>query len=458
MIGKVIGFGILLFSEVQAEEPAAFRFSREIEFQTQAQSALMAVPLDSAVYAATAEDFRDVRLIDETNTEIPYWLQKIAGTKTVTKRLPVRSSKPWLEKQGEDGIVVTLELEPDEVANVDGMTVITPLRDFEYELQVFGSEDGRNWQPLVDKAMIYDYSRFMTVGNRDIELPGNNYKYFKISVAKAIDTQQSALVELTRSLDGRQEMQREEKLDLHNRPLHIERIELWHEETETVAENEQRFDYPLADFKVSRDDRQKLSLIDIDARLLPLKGFELKVATPNFNRHALVQIPAQQGLETQMSTIAEGNIEALNFRDIKREQTQLYFPEQRRQQYRVAIQDNDNPPLKIDGVAGLGPGYQLLFLAEPRQTYRLLYGAEKAELPQYDTAPIHELLRRGYQATNAGLGSEKANAEIKDTFDMIKLLNSNAFLVFVISLMVLVLGWSLYRVSKRVGNAGRFTK
>ena len=450
MMIKLILCGLLLFGPVHAAEPLAQRFTRDVIHEDQAQQALLAVPLDAAVYAASAADFADLRLIDKEGVETPYWLQKIGGSKAVINRLPVRSAMPTLQKYGDNGIVVTVDLEQHETAAVDGMTVQTSQRDFEYALQVQGSDDGQNWRILVDKASIYDYSRFMAFGNRDIELPVNRYRHFKIVVSEAIETQASELLELSRSLHGDQEVRRDEKVDIRREPLHIERIEFWRNETETVPETERRFDYPLAGFNVSRDDAQKTTLIDIDAQFLPLNGLELKVASPNFSRHAEVKIPTQQGIETRMPTIAQASLEALHFKDLKREQTALHFPEQRRQRYRIVIHDQDNPPLKIDGVVGIGPGYQLLFLPQSGQTYRLRYGAEKAAIPHYDTAPIQELLRRGYQSLPAGLGPEITGAPSEKGFDLAKLLNSDGFLGLIMTVMVLVLGWSLYRVGKRV--------
>jgi len=458
MIGKIMGLIFLLCTQAHAAQTMAQRFSRDVVIEGQVQQTLLAVPLDAEVYADSASDFRDLRLIDNQQVETPFLLQKIAGSKTVTKRLPVHSKKPTLKKNGEDGIIITLELDPDEVANVDGLTVVTKQRDFEYAIQVQAAEDGENWQQLVDNTVIYDYSRFMTFGNRDIELPGNSYRYFKLIVAKAVDTQESALVELTRSLEQGQELQRKERIDLRNQPLHIDRIELWHEETETVAENEQRFDYPLAKFEVSRDDDKKVTLIEIDAQWLPLTGFELSIETPNFSRTVEVQVPVQQGVETRMATIANGNIEALHFKDFLREQTKLYFPEQRRQRYRLVIDDKDNPPLKLAGIKGLGPGYQLLFLPQSHRIYQLRYGASKVDMPQYDTAPIQELLRKGYQPVPARLDSEVKSIEVEEAFDFLQFLNSNTFLGLVIFVMVLVLGWSLYRVSKRISYSDQQSK
>ena len=97
MIGKAIGFCLLLCSQVCAGEALTNRFSRDVIFDAQAEQALVAVPLDAEVYAVSATDFSDLRLIDSRNEETPYWLQKISGHKTVTKRLPVHIQHPKLK-------------------------------------------------------------------------------------------------------------------------------------------------------------------------------------------------------------------------------------------------------------------------------------------------------------------------------------------------------------------------
>lgn len=448
MIGKIIGLAFLLVGQAQAEP--SFRYSRDVLFEAQAQQALLAVALDPAVYAGSAVDFSDLRLFDDQQQETPYWLTKIAGSKTLVKRLPVSGTAPKLEKSAADGIVVTLSLDKDESAQVDGLTVVTAQHDFEFALTVQGSEDGLQWQPLLEQAMIYDYSRFMNFGKRDIALPKNQCRHFKIIVAKAVHTQVAALLEMTRSLQQGQELQRDEKIDLYNQALHIERIDLWRNESETVAEKQQRFDYPISDYQISRDAEQQLTQIDFDARLLPLNGLQLKFAPANFNRRAELQIPYRRGMENGMRTIAEGQLQAINFQDLQREQTVLNFSEQRRRDYRIVIRDRDNPPLQVDALIGVGPGYQILFLPQPGRHYRLVYAAENMETPRYDTAPIQELLRRGYQTQPAELGEELSADIPQQAFDWMTVLNSDEFLAGVLVVMVGVLGWSLYRVAQNM--------
>ncbi|MDD2761481.1 MAG: hypothetical protein PHH11_14470, partial [Methylomonas sp.] len=256
-------------AQVHANEDAPYRFSRDVLFEAKDSQQLLAVPLDSGVYAGSSADFSDLRLIDHDGAETPYTLQKITGSKTVTNRVAVRAEKPVMAKSGQDGIVISVKLAPDETCRVDGLTIVTGQRDFEYQLQVQGSADGDSWQTLANKGLIYDYSRHMDFGNRDVELSDNDARQFKITVAEAIQNQAGGAMELTRSLQNGNEFQREEKIDILSQPLRIERIELWRNEIETVAEAERRFDYPIAGFEVRQDHQKQITEIDVDARLLP---------------------------------------------------------------------------------------------------------------------------------------------------------------------------------------------
>lgn len=452
MIAKILLCAGLMSPVVWAGDFMSHRFSRSVIWQDDGGQSLLGVILEDSIYAAGSDGFRDLRVKDRNGVEIPYLVQKITGSKTVVSRETIDSAIESFNKVGEEGIVVTAKLDNGEV-NADGLTIVTKQRDFEYGLQIQGSADGRDWQPLVENATIYDYSRYMAVERREVELPANQYRHFKITVDKAAQTHLANLTELTRLLEDGEERQRSERRGLHYEALRIERIDFWHKQTETVPEEAKSFDYAVENFTVRQDDELKTTLIDIQTRRQPLTGFAVKTGTLNFSRNAEVQIPLQHGIESRWQTIGNATLEALNFQDISHEQSRIGFSEQRRANYRIVIHDQDSPPLHITGVNGVGNGYRLLFLSEPGNRYRLYYGNDKAESARYDTASIRELLRRGYPGIEAGLDAEEVASEaIERPPDMSELLNSRWFLAGAIVIMLAVLAWSLYRVGKRVGE------
>lgn len=449
MIAKSVLLFCLALAAAAAESTPPQRFSRAVLRSGQDQ-ALLAVALDSAVYAASAADFRDLRLTDQNGVETPYLLQQIAGQQAVVRRISSAGKIASLNRSGENGIELVVTLEKT-AANADGLSIVTAQRDYEYSLQIFGSADGKTWQALAENARIFDYSRYAQIGNNDIELPVNAYRQFKIVVAQASQTHSNGLTELTRTLQNGSEQQRSESVELRSEPLHIDRVEFWQKVTDTVADAAQRFDYPVA-FKIVQDAELKASVIDIDSKRQPLTGFSVQSFTPNFNRRAEVQVSDSQGLETRTRTLGQAYLQALHFQGFNRDQNQIEFAEQRREHYRIVIYNDDNPPLHINSVAGIGNGYRLLFLAQPGLSYQLSYGADKAEAPNYDVAPIRELLRRGYQSSSAELGEEVALAQPEPEFDWAEWVNSRWFLGLAIAAVALVLAWSLFKIGKRIGD------
>lgn len=446
---KILLAAGLLLAQTVVADTETYRFSRPVEWQGGSQQELLSVPLDSRIYAATRDGFPDLRLVDQDGVETPYLLEKAAGTRTVTSRLDCKSQLLSLKKNKGKSIEIILSLDK-EAESAEGLTVFTPLTNFEHRLQVFGSADGRNWVLLVKNAEIFDYSSYMPFSNRDIPLPANNYRQFKVLIEQAVQTREAELLELTRTLHGEKEIARSERVDLQRIPLRIERIEFWRNQSDVLPETEKTFDYPVAGFKVTQDIENQTTVIDVDSLREPLTGFTLQTSESNFNRPAIVQIPVAYGIETRMQEIGSAVLESLRFRDLNREQTAITFPEQRHTAYRIVIQNHDNPPLAISKLNGFGNGYNLLFLPLPGKIYSLRYGSEKAKRPSYETGPIRELLRRGYRSNPASLGLESAASTNPDTLDFANLLNSKFFLSAVIVLMVAVLAWSLVRAGKRI--------
>lgn len=425
-------------------------FSRPVLQAAGTDQALLAIELDPHIYSASAADFSDLRLLDSQSVETPFLLRPAAERKTVSSRLPSPGQITALHT-GEDSLSFSAQL-ADNAEPADGLTLVTAQRDFEYELTVQGSSDGEHSRTLAERAPIYDYSRHLAIANLDVALPANRDRYFKILVGKASQTRVAEVTGLTRRLQGGEELERSETQTQYREPLHIERIEFWHLRSESRAEAETIVDYPLPDFRVHEDPERRATLIDIDSHQLPLTGLKVDVATPSFQRDVELQTPRAGGGDSAWQTLSAGQLRALRFGDIQQTETRIDFPENRGERYRLVIHNQDNPPLQIAGLTGLGRHYRLLFIAAPNTAYRLTYGTAGLAPARYDTAAIGELLRQGIVPTPAGLGAAVATGQQGTDNTVRDFLNSRGFLLGVIALVVPVLAWSLYRAGKRLGN------
>ncbi|MFW6125083.1 MAG: hypothetical protein ACOC46_02950, partial [Pirellulales bacterium] len=158
------------------------------------------------------------------------------------------------------------------------------------------------------------------------------------------------------------------------------------------------------------------------------------------------------GITRTWRTIGRGTLSRIDYKNFKREQVAISFPESRHLQYRIVIENRDSAPLEIAGVVGEGNVYEVVFFATPGKHYRLAYGAQDAQEPRYDTAAILTLLEEGFQPTSAELEPEVAYAGAgrRKTYDWSNVVNDPRLLVAVIALLVIALSWGLYQAVKRV--------
>jgi hypothetical protein len=434
-----------------AAAPSAFRYSRLIEWPDSGREALLSATLDEPVYAVARDDYADLRVFDEKGAETPFLLEKIFESRREIARERTRGKAVSLRPTGANGIEAVLRLEAN-APPATMLSLLTPMTNHEHRVQVFGARDGKAWTPLVGDALVFDYSRYMDVSNRDIPLPQNAYRWFKLRIEEADQTRESPWLALNRKNREGDLIERGEWINVEKIPFRIDGVEFWGEAERATPPTEKKLAYSIKSFAAHRDSERKLTLIEIETFRPPLTRLSLQTSSRNFSRKATLQIPEMRGMETRMRDIAEATLQSLSFRGFEREQAALSFPGRRQGKYRVTIRDEDNPPLDIADVKAEGDAYRLAFLATPGKTYTLHYGAERIEPAHYETSPLLETLRREYRFEEARLGPERAAPErpAETRPNIAKILNDERFLGAVMSLAAAVLIWALVKAGKRV--------
>src|SRR6185295_1374471 len=151
--------------------------------------------LDSDVYAATKNDFADLRIIDVQGQAVPYVLQKTTETKPQTIRHSWKAAKVSLKPIRDEGLEIRIQLdEKDEQPN--GVRLITPLKNFEQRVRVFGKRNGEEEKPLVPEGVVFDYSQYMDVSQNEIRLPKSADREFRIVIDGLTSDQESQLLDL----------------------------------------------------------------------------------------------------------------------------------------------------------------------------------------------------------------------------------------------------------------------
>ena len=261
-------------------------------------------------------------------------------------------------------------------------------------------------------------------------------------------------MELSRRLKDGVEQERTEQTTLERRPLRIDRLEFWHEAEREIGRQDKNTAYPV-EFRTEEDPKQKATLVHLLTRCQPLTEVKLETTSRNFSRTVVVEKPVTHGVRTDWVAVAQSQIRLIDFRGFHSEDLKIDFPENREAEYRLVIRNEDNPPLRITGVKARGNVYRAVFLAAADEPYRVYYGSEQVAQPKYDVAAVLLPLRQGSNAVAAMLGPQVANpaagAEPND-LQARRLLNNPLVLGMLVLLLVAVLGWALFRATRRISH------
>jgi len=432
-----------------AVEPGAFRFSKDIDRGDSPAKGIAAVTLDADVYAAARSDYADVRIFDSKGKETPYVLEKAVEPRMHKVRETCPSRAVSLKEHGDRlEIVVSLDEKSPEA---DGLTVVTPLKNYERSVRIFGHAGGDDWTELNAEGLIFDYSRYMDLDNREIRLPKNSHRKFRIEISGLADLKESPYKHISRTFRGDKETQRTEDAVLNRQPFRIDRIELWREKEEKLSEIDKRVAYPLIQWEAKEDAENKQTVVEVTTRREPLTELTLETSSSNFSRSVAVQKPVVRANRTKWIEIGRGTISRIEFGDTRKESLSIPFPEHRETTYRMVIRNEDNPPLEITGVAALGNVYRAVFLAADGETYRLGYGVEKIQRPSYDAAAVLTPLRRTQPIEKAALGLQIANpTPTPPVPSFLEQMHNPWVLGAIVVMLVALLGYALFHAARRI--------
>ncbi len=434
-----------------AAEPG-FRFAKAVAAPARKQDDLLSIALDAEVYAATRHGLADIRLIDAQDHPVPYLLRRAQATSPRPTRTTWRGRQLSARPVAGGGLEITVQRDAKD-PRPNGLRLVSPLRDFEKQARVFASADGANWVAVGDEATLFDYSRYADVRNDDIAFPEQEGPWFRVVLQNVTDEQQSELMGLARRLRDNAETERIEFQEINRRPFRVEAVDLWREVEHDRSVGETKSKYPAAGFRVEHDAAQKKTLVYVDLQREPLTALTLQTSDRNFSRKASVEVEQTRGALHTWQAIGEGALIRLDFQRLKREQLAISFPETRSRQCRVVIDDRDSPPLNISGILAEGNVYEVIFVAVPGAQYQLLYGSEDASPPQFDTSVIEGLLGERFHPTAAGLGLALPLQPARASGLSAKTLVNNPLLLGgIITLLMTLLGYGLYRAVQRIDN------
>ncbi|MCC7474730.1 MAG: hypothetical protein IT425_05000 [Pirellulales bacterium] len=431
--------------------------AKPVKLEPRQQEGLTSIRLDSEVFHGSTDSLSDLRLIDENEEETPFVLRKVV---TDTKR-NVRTLRDVADVRVKplenDALEIEFHIDPAKYdKTIHGFRLATSLANFEHRVTIERRDrDSDEWVPLVRDALIYDYSQFMAVRNTDVAFPTDaplpKAGYFRIRIDRVTQEQQSRWTQLSRTFKAGLEDERQERYVINRQPLHIQRINFWHDEERTVSSQPVLEEVALQTLDAGQDNESRTSWVLLESARQPISLLTLETTDRNFSREfqlaamKTAEAPAKEGRPLGSSVLTK-----IDLAGLEKKVLELSLPETRERFYRVTVVNRDSPPLAELKFQAKGPSYDLVFLADPAHQYRLTYGVASREEPHYDTLALQTALAAGQQPLRATLGPETTFTPQQPKVRKLDWITNPWFLGGVIAILTILLTLALRQAARRL--------
>lgn len=414
---------------------------------------LYAFKLPDTLFAVTQDSLADLRIMDDARQAVPFDITRRTELTAVTQRVSVAVTRiGFSEPAGGNRIEVAYE-QTNASITPQGLTLRTPLRNFEKSVTVEGSSDGKTWSNLVQEAVVFDASRYMDVARKDVDLPAAFCRYYRVVIHEMTDLQSSPVSEIAR-FTGRansgEPLYTDRQNALENRDFRIDGIDFWRRDIAQSVARERIVTRSVTNLAIRTDEQRQQTVIRFDSGRIPVTEVVVQTEARNFSREfTLYAVLPDQRLDQPRPVLARGALRRFAFRTLNETQLTLAFRENRAPTYELVIENGDNPQLPIKGILLRGPDMQALFFATAPVGLHLLAGSSRVTAPKFDLSAIRMALDRGLMGRLLNIPSVlEGNPDWKRgsgfTF------NRKAALGGALVVMVVVLGFALFKASRKL--------
>jgi hypothetical protein len=343
----------------------------------------VSIVLDRHVYEGARPDLADLRVLDQTGTQVPYLLEEPWSGPEVTLKQPRSTFNRGFK--GEESATLTLNF--GEPLLKTGLVLSLSGDNFRRRVMVEGRNKHEPWTTLTDVAYVFAIPPPSAARYESVRLPENNYQYLRVTVFRGPDD--VPRIEILDTWAGCEERRRPKEVPVA--PLQ-----------QTTSEDAER--------------RETHLTIDLGARHQPFRGLVLDVADESFFRGVVLEarrdpgrpMPGGPPPSVTWARLGEGSlyryqnvarserrasaaIKGASIPAEKLEDAPVVTSEQlridvagRERVLRLRIANRDDRPLEIRGVTVMAPVERLVFTADAGRSYRLTYGAPNLARPEYD--------------------------------------------------------------------------
>lgn len=362
-------------AENNAEASDSWAFAKEIQVAQGAQ--YQALFLDPDIYGRAEENLGDLRIVNASGQFMPYYMDSgEEGERGLDREYPLELiDRADGKKEIRFDFRVVQAAENEDVRG-SRLTFSLPQASFLKKVSLDGSYDGQRWEAVTTGEL---YSTGEGAFRNVIELnEPAKYGYYRVKVPNGpepFDLEGMALIDVGTAVSG-EEFRRTKEI-----PFNVESSSGM---SEVVMYNADKL----------RIDRIKLNAAASDG-------------SSGFSRAFYVNREKGTGANTRI--LSPGRLNRLELAGSTVDDTEIRLADPiRNEKPMVVINNGENPPLDI---ASIEIGYRvdrLVFEDTGTGPYRLVYGAERQETPQYDISAFRTQIEQSGPG-EATLGKENAS-------------------------------------------------
>lgn len=409
------------------------------------RAAIGAVRMDSLMFRGASDDYSSMRLYDGKGSEVPFLVRPVTGADTVLleRTVSVRMSK--LFEPAGNRLVFEHEIVNREQGAPDAVDILTRNSDFEKQVIVSGSDNGKSWVALCAPTAIFDYRRFTNFRSTKVRFKSRPYRYCRVEITNVAQEQTSPFRQIVkRSGDvGYEEYQ---TFVRHTSVLRVEQLAFTRQQR-SIRDSSARVDtIPLPIAASEIDSQHRTTVVLLGSNREPVKSLIFDFPTENFSRGLSVEGSVDSTGDDSWWALGSGEVRSVKTEGFSAAWREIELtPGSRYRRYRVTISNFDNPPLEIRGVRAIVEQRELIFFHRDNASLALRYGSDSANVPVYDVAQVLAVAPRA-QCQTWKAGPESVSDVRNPSWTM----PSKAILVAVLLCIVAGLGYLLLVTVRKV--------
>ena len=392
----------------------------------------------------TDDRMADIRLLDDRGIEVPFVIRRERGEETVMVEKPVPTERIAGQVEPGEWIELIERISGDMQIRPNAVTIRTPLRNFEKDVDIEAGPDGVQWESLVSAAVIYDYSRYTDLRRVQIEFPETEHRYFRIRIRNISELKESPLMQISRGVSDSETVDAVQKT-ITREDFRVESLQFSSRCSETRPTDDLKRTFQVTDFTLNRDETTHQTVLEAVTHRVPVTGLGIVTPDDNFSRRVRVE-----GLSAgKWTRVAKGSLASIRIAGTRRDQLHIDLPgESRLERLRLIIEDGDNQPIGISGFDIQYNSRQIAFLQQSGRQYLVFYGSSTAEPPVYDldeviaTASSNAIVR-------AMTGPGTANPDYSGSTEIASFLRGGLLIWIAGAMAVGVLGWLIVVAMKK---------